>query len=279
MIKNILVVLDDSKSSESAIQLGVNLSKENKASLTGIGILDAPWITTPEAIPLGGAAFKVDLDAKILKEEKHRVHKLEQKFITYCKSQKISSSIIDTTGIPFEEIEHFSTEFDLIVIGKDANFHVSSTQETTSSVKHILKDSPRPIFVTSPELPNQNRSEVLIAFDGTFAASKALHIAILMGIFKDKTLHIVSVSENEAHARQWANDALKLCHHHDLKAHLHPIASALKPSIVILDLILDLKPSLIVLGAYGHGAIRSFFMGSCAQDLLKETNVPFFVYH
>lgn len=278
MIKSILVVLDDTESSESALKLGVTLAKENNASIAGIGILDAPWITTPEAIPLGGAAFKVDLDEKILKDAKHRVHDLEQKFMAYCKNQKISSSIIDTTGVPFEEIEYFSTEFDLIIIGKDANFHFSPIQETTYAVKHILKDSPRPILVTSPQLP-QDSSDVLIAFDGTFAASRALHMAILMGIFKDKTLHIVTVSENEEHARQWANGASKLCHHHGLKPHLHPIASIQKPSTVILDLIKDLKPSLIVIGAYGHSTIRSFFMGSCAKELLKGTDIPFFVFH
>jgi len=66
MIKSILVILDDSKSSESAKELSVNLAKSYKASLTGIGVLDAPWITTPEAIPLGGVAFKVDLDEQLL---------------------------------------------------------------------------------------------------------------------------------------------------------------------------------------------------------------------
>ena len=197
MIKSILVILDDSESSESAKKLGISLAKSNKASIAGIGILDAPWVTAPEAIPLGGAAFKVDLDEKILESAKHRVHALEQKFMDYCKSQKVAASIIDATGVPSEEIEHFATEFDVLVMGKDVNFHFSPTQETTASVKQILKDSPRPIFVTSPQLPNQDKPHVLVGFDGTFASSRALHMAILMGIFKDKTLHIASVSENE----------------------------------------------------------------------------------
>ena len=279
MIKSILVILDDSESSESAKKLGVNLAKANKASVVGIGILDAPWITAPEAIPLGGAAFKVDLDEKILENAKHRVHALEQKFMNYCKSQNISASIIDAIGVPSEEIENFATEFDVLVMGKDANFHFSPTQEATISVKQILKNSPRPIFVTSPHLPNQDNPHVLVAFDGTFASSRALHMAILMGIFKGKNLHIAAVSEDEAQARYWINIAFKLCHNHGIKAHLHPIASAQKPSIALLELIEDLSPSLIVMGAYGHSGIRAFFMGSCAKDLLKETDIPLFIFH
>lgn len=280
MIKSVLVILDESEASESAKQLGIQLAKSNKASIAGIGVLDAPWIGAPEAIPLGGAAFKVDFDEKVLENAKHRVHALEQKFMDYCKKQKITASIIDTSGIPSEEVRYFSAEFDVLVMGKDASFHFSPTHDQpTLYVKQILKESPRPIFVTSPTLPNQDNPNVLIAFDGTFAASKALHMAILMGIFKEKSLHIASVSGNEEQARHWINLANKLCQNHGIKAHLHPIASVQKPSIVLLGLIADLSPSLIVMGAYGHSGIRAFFMGSCTQDLLKTTDIPFFVFH
>lgn len=279
MVKSLLVILDESESSESAKTLGVSLAKAHKASLSGIGILDTPWMTAPEAIPLGGAAFKVDLDEKILESAKHRVHTIEQKFMDYCKSQKISSSIIDTEGIPSEEIEHFSTEFDVLVIGKDANFHFSPTHDTTSSVKQLLKDSPRPIFVTSPQLPNQDNSLVLVAFDGTFASSRTLHIAILLGILERKTIHIASVNEDEEKSRHWINAAVKICQLHGLTTHIHPIVSTQKPSTVLLKLMEDLNPSLIVMGAYGHGGIRAFFMGSCAKELLQATEIPFFVYH
>lgn len=279
MIKSILVILDDSESSESAKQLAINLAKSSKASITGIGVLDEPWIIAPEAIPLGGAAFKVDLDAKILENAKRRVHALEQNFVDYCKGQKVASSIIDTTGVPAEEIEHFATEFDILVIGKDANFHFAPTHDTTISVKQILKDSPRPIFVTGSQIPNEDSPHILVAFDGTFASSKALHMAILMGIFKGKNLHIATVSADEEQAHYRVNVAAKLCYNHGLSPHLHPIASAQKPSTVLLKLAEDLNPSLIVMGAYGHSGIRAFFMGSCANDLLKETNIPLFIFH
>lgn len=279
MIKSLLVILDSSQASESARKLAVQLAKHHKASLAGLGILDEPWIVAPEAIPLGGAAFKADLDERVLEDTKHRVHDLEQHFVDYCKSQKIPASIIDTTGVPTEEIEHFSVEFDMIVMGKDANFHFISSQEPAESIKQILQDSPRPILVTSAHLPPEDSGHVLVAFDGTVAAGRALHMAILLGILKDKTIHIASVSENEKQAHYHLNLAAKLCHNHELKVHLHSLVSAQKPSIALLKLAQDLKPSLLVMGAYGHSRIRAFFMGSCAKDLLKETEIPLFMFH
>lgn len=279
MIKSILVTLDDSQSSKSAKDLGLQIAHAHHASVTGIGILDEPWIAAPEAIPLGGAAFKVELDMKLLEEAKHRVHKLEKAFATDCKHKNVTCSVIDATGVPSYEIERFITEYDLMIIGKDANFHFSPTQETTLSVRQVLKDNPRPVIVTGATLPNQESPHVLVAFDGTFASSRALHMALLIGVFKGKTVHIACVNSDEEQARENVNMAAKLCEHHGIKADLHPIASSQRESLPLLDLIKDLNPSLIVMGAFGQSGIAYFFMGSCANDLLKSTDVPLFVYH
>ncbi|MBS0272147.1 MAG: universal stress protein [Proteobacteria bacterium] len=279
MIKSILVTLDESQSSESAKKFGVDLAKLHKANLTGIGVLDEPWIAAPEAIPLGGAAFKVELDEQLLHDAKRRVHKLEKNFSSYCTSQNISCSIIDATGVPAYAIEHFMTEHDLLIIGKDSNFHFTATEDTTISVKQIIRDNPRPVIVTGPELSHQGSTHILVAFDGTFASSRALHMALLIGIFKGKTVHIASVSNETDKARDWVNIAAKLCQNHDIKVECHPIKSSEKPAKALLGLCEDLKPSLIVMGAFGHGGISYFFMGSCAKDLLKSTNIPLFVYH
>lgn len=279
MIKSILTALDDSQSSDSAKKLSIQLAKSYKAAVAGIGVLDEPWIAAPEAIPLGGAAFKVDMDEKLLQDAKHRVHKLEKVFAADCKSEGLVCSIIDATGVPAYEIEHFLTEYDLLIIGKNADFHFNFAQETTISVNKLVKDSPRPVIVTGPTLPNATSPHVLMAFDGTIASSKALHMALLLGILKGKTVHIASVHADEEDTRDLVNTASKLCQNHGITAHIHPIASSQKPAKALLELIEDIKPSLLVMGAYGHGGIAYLLMGSCAKDLLKQTDVPIFFYH
>lgn len=279
MINSILVALDDSESSASAKTLSVHLAKSHKAAITGIGILDEPWIAAPEAIPLGGAAFKVELDEQLLHDAKRRVHKLEKNFATYCKNETVACSIIDATGVPAYEIEYFLTEYDILVIGKDADFHFSPTHETAVSVRQLLKDNPRPVIVTGKTLPNQHSSHILVAFDGTFASSKALHMALLTGMFKGNTVHIASISSDEETAKDQVTAAAKLCQHHNVNAHLHPIASTEKPSKLLLNLAEDIKPSLIVMGAYGHGGIAYLLTGSCAKNLLNSTDIPLFFYH
>ena len=279
MIKSILVALDDSKSSQSAKMLSLQFAKVFKTTITGIGVLDEMWIAAPEAIPLGGAAFKVELDEQLLHDAKRQVHKLEKEFTEECKSQDIQSSIIDTSGIPANEIENFITASDLLIIGKNADFHSGLSNETAGSVKQLIKNNPRPVIVTGPTLPNQSSNQVLVAYDGTFASSRALHIAILMGIFKGKTVHIASVNTNEKEAKDSVTSANKLCQNHGIQAHLHTLVTTHKPAEALIELTENLKPSLIVMGAYGHGGLAYFFSGSCTKDLLKSTDIPIFVYH
>lgn len=279
MIKSILVALDKSASSQTAKKLAVELSKKYKSSLSGIGVLDEPWIVAPEAIPLGGAAFKVELDEQLLQKAKQHIHKLEKSFMDYCKKQDVSCSVIDVVGVPSSEIEHYITGYDILIIGKDADFHFNDDHEPSLSIQQLLKDNPRPIIATSPHLPNHNSSHILVGFDGSLAASRALHMALLLGIFKNKTVHIVSVSPEEKEAHDWVNAAAKLCKNHGIKPHIHPITSSDKASKAILNLADDLKPSLLVLGAYGHSRFTYFFTGSCAKDLIKESEIPFFIYH
>ncbi|MBL8675963.1 MAG: universal stress protein [Alphaproteobacteria bacterium] len=279
MIKSILVTLDDSESSFSAKKLGVALAKDHKASVTGIGVLDQPWIAAPEAIPLGGAAFKVELDEKLLQDARRRVHKLEKEFTAFCNAENVDSSIIDATGVPSYEIEYFALEHDLLIIGKDANFHFTSTEDTGVSVKQIIRDNPLPIIVTSPTIPYEKSSSVLIAFDGTFASSRALHMAILVGILKGKEVHIAHANPDEKEAKNIVETAIKLCANHGIKAKGHPLASSEKPANAILKLSEGVKPCLIVMGAFGHAGISYLFMGSCAKTLLRTTNIPLFIYH
>lgn len=279
MIKSILVALDESLSSESAKKMAIHMAKDYGSSLTGIGILDEPWIAAPEAIPLGGAAFKVELDEQLLADAKRHVHRLEKNFLDFCRNHNVSGSVIDATGVPSYEIEHFMVEHDLLIIGKDADFHFNPAQNTAIPVRQLLKDNPRPIIVTGAELPHEKSKNLLVAFDGTFAASRSLHMALLLGLFKGKTVHIANVSQSEEEARDKVNMGAKLCKNHGVTTHLYPLVSQEKPEKALLNLCEDIKPSLIVMGVYGHGAISHLFWGSCADNLLKSTLIPIFFYH
>jgi len=58
MIRSMLIGLDGSSYSGVAIELGLQWSKKSGALLVGVGITDESMICQPEAVPLGGGAYK-----------------------------------------------------------------------------------------------------------------------------------------------------------------------------------------------------------------------------
>jgi nucleotide-binding universal stress UspA family protein len=59
MIKRILIPLDSSNYTDTAIEIGCDLAKRHGAELTGMVIMDIPGIKeTISPVPLGGALLR-----------------------------------------------------------------------------------------------------------------------------------------------------------------------------------------------------------------------------
>ncbi|SCY97333.1 universal stress protein [Microvirga guangxiensis] len=73
MLRSILIALDGSPSSLQAAGLGLELARHHKAHVDGLGIVNSAWIQRPEAVPVGGMAYKTALDLKELQSAAERV--------------------------------------------------------------------------------------------------------------------------------------------------------------------------------------------------------------
>src|SRR5690349_12916355 len=73
MLRSVLVGVDGSEYSVAAVELGIQWARHSGAVLVGLGIIDAPTISKPEPVPLGGSAYKIHHDASLLADASHKV--------------------------------------------------------------------------------------------------------------------------------------------------------------------------------------------------------------
>ena len=66
MLQSLLVGVDGSEYSEAAVELGIRWAQRSGTVLVGLGIIDAPTISKPQPVPLGGSAYKMHRDASLL---------------------------------------------------------------------------------------------------------------------------------------------------------------------------------------------------------------------
>ena len=105
MIKRILVPLDPSPFSETAVELGCKIAKNNNAELTGLVVLDIPGIEKSVGpIPVGGIYYAEQLEAAKQKEAQERISKLLDKFKKKCDREGIKHRVAEFQGSPSDGI-------------------------------------------------------------------------------------------------------------------------------------------------------------------------------
>lgn len=277
MLKQIVLVLDASLAGKTARTYALQLSKQYKADVLGVAVLDTPWLTAPQPEPLGGSAFKIRADEEIVRATQSHIDELLTEFKTVCKQEAVSCQALEIEGFPANEIEMASYQGDLIILGKTTDFHFELDGNSDNTVKHIAHDNPRPLIVV-PDIP-QKTDTVMIAYDGEIQSARALHMFLLLNLGKGKHLHIVNVNEDPEEGKGLISLALKLCDAHGVKAEGKVLKSAHSIGETLLEFSHKVKAEMVVLGSFGHTLIRDVFFGSCSKMMLKKSRVPLFIHH
>jgi nucleotide-binding universal stress UspA family protein len=288
MLKSILVALDGSASSLRAGQLALGLAHRHKAYVKGLGIVNSVWIQRPEPVPIGGTAIKREHDLRALQTATERVEAVLQSFRKEARDENVATLDVDKAdGNPLDVIEVAATAYDLVVIGRNSLFDVGGeVYEVALCVDRIIRREPRPILLVPPSTNGNGGSDitspVLVAFDGSPAASRTLHMFALLGLGRNQAVHVLSIdNDSEKAAVETAVRACALLERHGV-TQTHPIglgsSEAGRPAEAILGTAKALQAGMIVMGAYGHSGIREIF-GSCTREVLNNCTKVLFLHH
>src|SRR5947209_8421370 len=112
MLKSILVGLDGSPYSASAIELGIRWAGRHNALLVGLGVIDETMIG-PEPVPVGAGAFKRERDEALLAEARHKVEKFLEQFTLECTQAGVAFKLLEDEGLPADQIVREAQRYDL----------------------------------------------------------------------------------------------------------------------------------------------------------------------
>lgn len=285
MLRSILVGLDGSEYSHSAIDAGIYLARRTGALLVGLGVVDEPSIreAEPQLIAAGVPYAEPVLYHDRLASARREVERFLGEFTSRCTEAGVPCKVIEDTGLPHEQIELEAQRFDLILLGQRTRFQFETRETYDDTVRRVLKNSPRPVMAVPARLdinPEESGHTVTVAYDGSLQAARALHAFLGSGLARILPIVVVSVDEDRGEAMRVAERAIEYLQLHGIKAAARPIASSdANPARAILDEAGRQKSALIVMGGYGQPTIREFFLGSVTRSLLATSPVPLFLYH
>ena len=276
MIRTILFPTGGAPPNAAAQQSAIVLARRFKAHITALGLVDAPWITRPQPSAIGAAAFHEISEAKQLKRARRQsLHALRRIKQAAGRSVSITTAAFELD--PLDTIMAEAHAHDLIVMGRKTSFRYETEVAVSALLKGVIRECARPVLAISSRPVAAKR--IIVAFDGSTPASRAMHMAALLGFLEGSKVRVVSVDPERRGANALAERAATLLRNHDIGAEAVGVESTMDPAKIILRQVRAFRAGLVVMGAYGHGGLRDVVFGSCTRGLLADCRPAILVQH
>ena len=271
----ILLGLDGSSHAEAAIEYACQIALNHNATITGVAIIDQPGIESSSGpVPIGGAHYDIKLEDQLLEETQTKAKAILDNFARICDERKINAILHADTGSPVSELIEESKAHDFIVIGKQTSFEYDAN-ETYGTLERVLKNGLIPVLAVSDSVREINK--ILVAYDNSIPASKAVHMFLLLGIWNACDITLLTVNNDAAAAQELVGNLGGFFESYGIKPTLATRSG--HPDTVVKSYIAENDIDMLVMGAYGRKSVREFFVGSVTYHLIHETEIPLFLYH
>jgi nucleotide-binding universal stress UspA family protein len=282
MLKEILVCLEASPSTEAATKTAITIARDNGGKLVGLAIVDEPDIRAGSATGIGGASYKRERDDALVADAHKQAADWLALFERRCREAKVPAQALEVVGRPAAAILAETEKRDLTVMGRDANFRFETEGEDPQTRESILHHATRPVLLV-PERPSSAPAElgkkVVIAYDGSGAAKRAISSFATSGLAARREIHVATVDDDGAEAWEMANKAVEMLKPFNVAATGHNIVSALSNIEALFAFATEIGAGLMVMGAFAHSRLKHLFQGSVTRGLVEKTTIPLYLQH
>ena len=158
----------------------------------------------------------------------------------------------------------------LVIIGKRGASGEFATDHIGSKVERVARASTRPVLVTSREVSAPQT--VVVAYDGSAAAQKAVAFVASSPLFTGLPVHIVMAGADNATRRSRLDAALASLSGRAEAPQCFLIDDSAEK--VIGDHMALHRDAILVMGAYGHSPLRTLIVGSTTTTMIRTVHVP-----
>jgi len=276
--KDLLVSIDPSIEGRQRARFAMRLAGRHGASL--IGYYAAPTVGQYLAAALSeDASRKAGRGAaRPAVQAVDAADAMAEQFEDELKRRHLDGTWLLSGEDPAQDIARRARTADLCILGL-GNPDPGVPDPQGFRPDEVILSCGRPVLgLPVANLPDEVGRQVLVAWDGSREASRALNDALPL-ILGAKSVTVLSVDPDEA---MWESTQAAAGHlrRHGVAATPHKIPGA---GMGIGDVILAhcdyLDADLVVAGAYGHSRLREAALGGVSRTLLRQMMVPVLMSH
>ena len=295
-LRDVVVVLDESASSEMRLTVAVGLAQQHGAHLTGVSALDLLLPARPAARPHGNppvytlpASKLMNLDSVLPHDYSEAdtqaaeaAERIEAAFRERLRFTDLHSDWQVVSGKVSETVVCRARHADLVILGQVDPAH-PPPPAGRQLVEEVLMTSGRPILV----IPYIGRFEtfgtnILVGWNNSREAARAMNDAIPL---LTKAASVTILEANPIGRKPASDDATSA----EISRHLarHGISAktarttmdSISASDALLSYAADVSADLLVVGGYGHSRLRELILGGVTRELLQHMTLPVLMAH
>lgn len=279
MSRRIVVGLDGSQYSRNATRLAVRRAAIYNATVVGVAVVNQPRIEQLSYGAQPGAMYISNTSvATLLDQSKNHAEAAIDEFTKECTEANLNSEELIFYGDPCTALVDEGKTADLLVTGLKTNFSTPNLRESDGTLQALLKHPPCPIIAV-PERMDDLPSNVLIAYDGSLGAARALqaYVHVTPDLPERYPVTILCIAEAYEEHKYQLEKAARYLRSYGMQPNM--LVRHGKPDEVIRIVARELTPAIVILGAPMFKNIAERLFGSVTEHIIKDGTIPVFVYH
>jgi nucleotide-binding universal stress UspA family protein len=277
--KMVLACIDGSSLREAVCDYAVWIAQRVDAPLKLLHTIDHHHETAITA-DLSGS-FGVDGRDHLLEEITKIEHEQNKLVIKERKAiLKVAEDYVEAAGISnpdvclqhgslIESLTEFENDIRVLVIGARGKIHEDQSDQIGAKLESMIRSLHRPILVAYNDFKMPER--IMVAYDGSEAAEKALDIVANSPLYKGLICHLVCVVKKES-ADSLLNKAAEKLE----SAGIEVVSTSLqgKAEHELCKYQSEHNIDMTIMGAFSHNRLRDLLLGSFTVKMLLNTKTP-----
>jgi nucleotide-binding universal stress UspA family protein len=279
MIKSILIPIDGSAASLSALENGADLARIAGAVVRGLFVEDESRFTPPAwaasvpepLLPDSSLAATLPIDYYDLQKEWRQTELVIQRaFDEQCQSRCVRGTFSIIRGMAAIVMIEQAKTSDLVVIGRRGKGAAPEGKAPGSHTEALLMKTTRPVMVVPAGA--ERTARILIAYDGSESAQRAIDYGAIFTNLQPSKVDVLTVGENAEETQAPQDEARKFLAPYNVEVSF--VVRGGNPAAAIAKHAEEIGAGLIVMGAYGHSRLRELLFGSTTRDVLEAAKCP-----
>lgn len=278
MIKNVLVAIDGSEHSRSAIEHALWIAARSEASVTGLHVIDIVSIEGSFLHDISGSlGFEpyLDFSSKMREVLEERGKAMLGEFAERAAEANVRCETLMDVGVIGNEICERARTADLVVIGHRGINEKFSTGLLGGTAESVTRKCPKPLLVCPAAWKGVKKP--LLAYDGSQRSASAMQSAAEFCVSFAMPLAVIHVARDEAAGAgaRALEEAKRYLSSYCVEATFSCVTGHAPEQIIAT--IKAQGNDLLFIGAYGHSRIVEMVLGSTTEYVLRNAPCPVFL--